>query len=602
MPTPSRGALAQTAAVSVATILGSGILGLPVSLARSGLPPFLLSFTVTCAAQLAVVYATAELLQRASAAKRASAAHARRAPYRPLPYQAAAGVDDVEMPTSLWSVGDGEEGGAAAPGAARAGSGETSASSGTEWTMGSRLTPSGSAASVASVEGEELRAAERGSDAPGLHTFAELFLPYVWLKVLFELAVLFHFVSIMSSYALGAPQAFREVFPFLKVIPETVMVLVFTVGGALVITFLADAIVVPLTVATFIKGSLLTLMVCFVLAIGVGVGVRPVTDWGFAASVEPFLMGTLALSGVINLMPKLWDICIKSTGMTSKTAVDRDFVVSFRAAVNGAVVLCYVLNVMWCIGVLMVVPQGTTAADAASTNRHVSVALPYVARALTDGAVVANGTAAATLQGANDLGQISTVPLVEVLSGQEHGAAASAVINMVNVFIFISISVSFMVMGIGMTQMTDEMADSLVEWLHARRKAAGGAAVGRATAGARRAGRLLLAALFFTAISAISVANPKALLHIMAGFTSLALNLEGGVLIIIMFVVSRARGGAGQSPPAHGGSLDYVAPDGFYGIPAPVPRAAGWALVVFVLCFFSFAVGVDFVMYLPKLF
>lgn len=208
MPPPSQGALAQTAAVSVATILGSGILGLPVSLARSGLPPFLAAFTLTCVAQVAVVYATTELLQRATAAKRAGAAgaaSARRAAYRPLPYQTA---------TAKWSIEDGD--GSSGGGGATAGRDE--------------LAPAERGDSTTRTVGE---GGDDASDdvfcdvgvddcaAPGLHAFAELYLPTLWLKVLFELAVLFHFVSIMSSYALGAPQAFREVFPFLKVIPET---------------------------------------------------------------------------------------------------------------------------------------------------------------------------------------------------------------------------------------------------------------------------------------------------------------------------------------------------------------------------------------------
>lgn len=586
MPPPSRGALAQTAAVSVATILGSGILGLPVSLARSGLPPFLATFTLTCLAQVAVVYATTELLQRASAAKRAGAANAHRAAYQALPYQAAAGGGrDAALPVAKWSIedveGDGGCGGAAAEGQAEG-----------------RSIGNGVRNAIHSAAGDDLDGTVVDDcAAPGLHSFAELYLPTLWLKILFELAVLFHFVSIMSSYALGAPQAFREVFPFLKVIPETAMVLTFTVSAGLIIMFFADAVVVPLTLATFVKGSLLTVMVCFVLAVGVDVGMKPTTDWTFGASVEPFLMGTLALSGVINLMPKLWEISVKSTCLPSHAAVDQDFVIQFRAAVSSAIVLCYVLNVMWCVGVLMVVPQGLREAP----ERQL-MSLPPLLRQVSESTTVGNGTAAITLAAANELGQISTVPLVEVLRSRgTHSVAASVVINLVNVFVFISISVSFMVMGIGLTQMLDEMADSLVEWQHARLKERDGPAIGRPSAGRRRTARLVLATIFFVAISVISATNPKALLHIMAGFTSMALNLEGGVLVIIMFVVSRARVTADVLPAADS-SAELSGAGGFYGIPMPISSFTGWALVVLVLSFFSFAVAIDFVVYLPRLF
>lgn len=593
MPPPTRAALAQTAAVSVATILGSGILGLPVSLARSGLPPFLAAFTLTCVAQVAVVYATTELLQRATAAKRAGAAGARRAAYRPLPYQAATALDrDAALPTAKWTIEDGSgDGGGGVPAGGEA---FGHAEDGDPETRNVRDGSNDAADDVFGDVGDDDCA------APGLHAFAELYLPTLWLKVLFELAVLFHFVSIMSSYALGAPQAFREVFPFLKVIPETVMVLTFTIIAALIVTFFSDAIVVPLTLATFVKGSLLTVMVCFVLAVGVGVGVKPSTDWSFGASVEPFLMGTLALSGVVNLMPKLWDISVKSTGLPSQTAVDRDFVVQFRAAVNSALVLCYVLNVMWCIGVLMVVPQGLQEPPARQLLSTFNV-VPLL-RQFSESTTGGGETAAVTLSSANDLGQISTVPLVEVLKSRgTQSAAASVVINLVNVFVFISISVSFMVMGMGLTQMCDEMADSLVDWHHARLKERDGTAVGRPTTGRRRAARHMLAAIFFVLITVISATNPKALLHIMAGFTSMALNMEGGMLIIIMFMVSRARGSAHPSRSA-GDSVERGEPGGFHGIPAPISRGSGWALVVLVLSFFSFAVGVDFIVYLPGLF
>lgn len=378
------------------------------------------------------------------------------------------------------------------------------------------------------------------------------------------------------------------------------MVLAFTISAALIVTIFSDAIVVPLTLATFVKGSLLTVMVCFVLAVGVGVGLRPSTDWSFGASVEPFLMGTLALSGVVNLMPKLWDISVKSTGLPSQTAVDRDFVVQFRAAVNSALVLCYVLNVMWCIGVLMVVPQGLQEAPARQLVSQFEV-IPLL-RQLSESTTAGNRTAAVTLSSANDLGQISTVPLVEVLKSRgTQSVAASVVINLVNVFVFISISVSFMVMGMGLTQMLDEMADSLVDWHHARLKERESTAIGRPTAGRRRAARHMLAAIFFVAISVISATNPKALLHIMAGFTSMALNLEGGMLIIIMFVVSRTRSSADPTRTVDG-SADRGESEGFHGIPAPISRGSGWALVVLVLSFFSFAVGIDFIVYLPRLF
>lgn len=51
--------------ISIATILGSGLLGLPVSIAQSGILPFLFTFTLNLLAQIAVVSLILELLQTA---------------------------------------------------------------------------------------------------------------------------------------------------------------------------------------------------------------------------------------------------------------------------------------------------------------------------------------------------------------------------------------------------------------------------------------------------------------------------------------------------------------------------------------------------------
>jgi hypothetical protein len=53
--------------ISIATILGTGILGLPVTLYSCGFFPFLIVFTLVLFAQVCVVFAFVELLQRTDA-------------------------------------------------------------------------------------------------------------------------------------------------------------------------------------------------------------------------------------------------------------------------------------------------------------------------------------------------------------------------------------------------------------------------------------------------------------------------------------------------------------------------------------------------------
>lgn len=203
------------------------------------------------------------------------------------------------------------------------------------------------------------------------------------------------------------------------------------------------------------------------------------------------------------------------------------------------------------------------------------------------------------MENANTLGQISTVPLVESLRERGSGGiAARTVMLLANAFVFISISVSFMVMGVGMTQMLDEIADSVVESWDQRLFIHGRPSLMRART-KKKIARFGLAGAFFSIVAAISANNPKALLHIMAGITSLALNLEGGVLISIMFVVSRRHNG--NSPLTPAGPAD-IASDYAGSIPLPISKQRGKPLVAFVVIFFVFAVVVDLVNYIPTMF
>jgi hypothetical protein len=520
---------------------------------RSLAPAFPLSFTFTLFAQLGIVYAVTELLQRAQVDAEAKTAELDL--YELLSYQSSAAGDNERT----GSTGDASSGSI------------PSLSTATEVT-------------AAAVPDEEVKAA-----SPSLHTFSELYLPHFSLRVFFEVAVILHFVSISSTYSIGAPQAFREVFPALKVISQSQMTLAFTVLVAIASLFFADAILVPLTVATFAKGALLSVLVVIVLGVGSSIGVHPSTDWSLDAGLEPYLMGTLALSGVINLMPKLWTISLLSTGRPAAEALDKEFVGAFRFAVNAAVVLCYVLNVMWCTGVLWCVPQTSTpnaavtsspgAARAVSLFARSGFALPFAARH------TASVPPSDSLMSANANGEISTIPLVAALKARRHGSSP-LVLSLVNVFVFISISVSMCVMAIGMIHLLDSLADSVVTKLLLKGKLPGSrSGPGRASRRVRRVARLGLSGLAFVIIAWISSTNPKSLLKIMAGITSLCLNAEGGLLIIVMLITSRVH------------RVDNVD-----NIPDPLSRGATAVLIVYVFVFYSFAVVVDIVKYLPTVF
>jgi amino acid permease len=537
MPRPSYAALLQTSAFCVATILGSGILGLPVSLYRSGIPPFILSFTCTLVAQLSVVYAGCEILQRAQVDIHDKVTSA--GAWESLQY----GMGEIDRSTNLEAQGEGQSG----------------------------------------LDSEP--------QGPSLHTFAELYLPSVSLKVLFETAVMLHFISIMSSYALGAPQAFEAVFPDLFHVSHLSMIIGFSVISSLIVVFFSDAIVLPLTIATFFKGGLLSGLVIWILVIGIRINVKPLTDWSPAADIEPFLMGSLALAGCINLMPKLWEICLRSTGLPNLQGMDREFVSWFRAAVNVAVLLCYVLNILWCIGVLLIVPQTSAMARSLPmpppSRSALLVLLGTPSRAGAD-ANSSGGIQAfsnlTSLAHSNSLGEISTIPLVEVLKSRSHGGA-QVIFNLVNLFVFVSITVSFLVVGIGMKHMLDDLASSAVEWIHFRPSAASPTVrqVRRQKSVLRHASSLLS----FGVVAGIAASNPRLLLKIMAGVTSLCVNAEGGLLIMVMLYVSRKK---------HRDEANLKA------IPAAMSPVVSFLVLFVGFSYYGFVILLDISKYLPTLF
>lgn len=563
MPRPTTVALLKTSAVCVATILGSGILGLPVSMYRSGVAPFLVTFTFTLVAQIGIVYATAEILQRAQLVRNEAAApETPRA--RPRSYSFASADLYNALPYRQYSS----------------------------------LTNTRRSRIVEDPAPLDDEGKEAESTAPTLHTFAELYLPHVSLRVFFEVAVVLHFISIMSSYALGAPQAFREVFPVFKKFSETSMVLGFAGTATLIVMFYGDAALGPLTIATFFKGGLITILVFIVLGIGTTIKEQQTTDWGLEAGVEPFLIGTLALSGVVNLMPKLWEICIQSTGFSSTEAIDYEFVSSFRAAVNAAVILCYFINILWSVGVLLCVPQGVekvaarTVVDLLSsvrTHADPQAALPWLVERFSEVGSGGDTSNVTSLAAANAAGEISTIPLVETLKGRATGNT-TIILDLINLFIFVSVSVSFLIFGIGMKHMMDDIADEFVYKVHGSMNLPGSSTrSARRTYAWRMGARVLFSGGAFVSIIVLATSNPSGLLKIMAGITSLCINAEGGLLIMVMLATSRWAYYASESPK------EEV-------IVAPMSRFTASAWLVYVILFYIVAVVIDIVEYLPTLF
>lgn len=427
---PSWASLIATTAISIATVLGTGILALPVTLHKAGLLPFISFFTITLAAQVGVVYAMTELLQRAYALG-PKAEPGRSEDYLMIPNE--------------------------------------------ENNNSNNNLPS---ASMDSLTGYPT--------APSLHTISKLFLSHPFLQWMFEGFVLLHFVSIMVSYALAAPQVLGELVPAFGDMGVWKCTLSFSCLATFLILTLSRPLYPLLTIATFIKGVLLTALIGITLGLSLRIGQHPHSQWGQAA-VESFLVGSLALSGVVNLMPVTFESCLRSTRRNGSNAVSHRFVMFYRRATLLGLGLCYLLNVGWCVAVLFIVPQDTLAV-------------------------------------ANEQGQNSTYPLIQALK-RHGGNANNTAAFFVTLFTGISVTVSFFVMGMGMKHTLDDQLRAMISR--------------RASPIRRFFTRAAYYMIFFGSIIALALHNPHAFIRVLAGITSFSLNIEAGIFIVYMLHQSR---------------------------------------------------------------
>jgi amino acid permease len=467
--------------MSIATVLGTGVLGLPVSLHRCGIAPFLVFFTVTLAAETCAVVVAVELLQRTQAhmrhaQNRWNIARTEATDFEERVRRLSRGfADDQYVGTDpiVAKTGDGHSFFGPYAAAEEASSSRGSSKDLTDMNMArlggealiappvpraantqhppepflSDLGNGNGEESVSAREAETPAASsapaiEQRHEAPSLPVMARHFFEQRWLRLLFEFAVYLHFVSIMISYGLAGPQAYASLFrPSLGMVSKQTLaealiapkwsIAIFCIGGAALLVFLLSAVLPVLTIATGLKA---TLLVVIVLVVGI-LGAEIANPWHnqWSAFVEPFLMGTVALGGLTTVMPVTY---ARLGGTPSARGVRR-----YRAAVIAGLVTCYGLNIVWCVSVLAVVPQ----------------------RAQDWSHQIGNVTAP-SLEMANTLGEISTVPLIAALE-QYNAGAAPIVAVLVNIFITVSITVSYLVIGSGLRHMIDGVATA---WSSAR--------------------------------------------------------------------------------------------------------------------------------------
>ena len=474
--------------VTIATILGTGILALPVELSLSGFWPFVLVFLVSLLMQLAVVFLTVELMQRAHVTVCKGPA--------------------VDQEKRLQSDGVGINGGLLTGNGTTKGF-ETIALE----TPPTDTTNTNSDNMFYTLQFDSFNE----EDTPDLHRMGKLFLSSKWLQRGFDLSVVCHFAAVLVSYNLAGPQAYADLFQMHDYKP---LIVPFNVLYACVVVFGGKFIRPVISFLTFLKVVALVLVLVAVSVVSSLTHVGSSDDWSH--TMEPFLMGTFALGGVVNLMPVMYQKLpfLGGTGLTDQQKVyarseNRKLVHRFRGAVASGVFMCFFLNLIWCYIVLKVVPQ-----------RANSLNVPPAIKKL-----------GLSLERSRELGEISTVPIVQVI--HQSFPEYQWTIFFVDMFVIISITVSFLTLGSGLKNFLDGFAFSF--WPKSRTGVDENGTETSAVPDTKssrkwklRAWQYVLYLLGFGLILTVAMLNPDGFVVFLSVFGSFALNIECGLFVALM--------------------------------------------------------------------
>ncbi|XP_033637499.1 uncharacterized protein LOC117298379 isoform X1 [Asterias rubens] len=463
--------------VTIACILGTGILGLPVTLAHAGLSPFLVSFIVAFFMQALLIYFFMDLLQRAYA-------------YQIERHKVPNAVCSEEVNVPLQDMMSDES---------------TEDGSGNESNHRER--------SVAASLGKP--------PTPNLHMLGCLFLP-MGLRQLFDIVLLLQFVSILISYALAGSEAYAQVFniKYIYVIPIFVWVL------SLAIVFAQKFVQPVVSLMTLAKGGVLVATVIVTFGVGSAVSNKISNDFHYIGS--PFLMGTVALGGVVNIMPMMY----------ARLEFEKTQIRCFMWAVLLGLLTCTVLNIFWCWAVLDIVPQTnycevvshiTDYDNSSGSTITISYTLtPSPHECLED----------LSLEHSEEEGEIATVPLTKIL--QTDYPQYSWVAVLIQLFITISITVSYLTVGSALMHSFLGWLDAQMAWDRIDRHV-NNPARNYSFLCSQRYCRPFLCLAVFSLVFIVAMLDPKGFVTMLDKIASLLLNTEAGIFIFLMIRNSRSE-------------------------------------------------------------
>ncbi|XP_051957086.1 uncharacterized protein si:ch211-51h4.2 [Xyrauchen texanus] len=471
--------------LTIAAILGTGILGLPVTIARAGLVPFLISFLTGFLVQALLIYLFVDLLQKCRLAQLEAVKTAE------TEIILMEDVGSEEPPTlNTEEEEDGDEG--------------------AEADMGLLQRDT-----TAQRQEEELQ--------PNLHMLGVLFLGKHTSRA-FNFVLLFQFVSIGISYVLAGSEAYAALFHTSHVYLIPAFTWTLSLG-----ILLAQVIIQPImSLLTLLKGILLVITVVVTFVVGSEVHLETTND--FTQIGKPFLMGTVALGGIVNVMPFLF----------SEISHIKIQVLWFRRAVLGGLATCTLLNILWCWAVLEIVPQ--MAMESLLEERLLNSSADTTQPVHTF--VYSN----ISLEESEKAGEIATIPLTKIIT--QRYSRFSWVAELIQIFITISITVSFLVMGTAMKHTIDGLVSTHwaenAEWMakismRVLPYRAQWRTLSQSLQHCRRFFGGFMSFLAFGLMFVVSACDPKGFIVMLDKVVSFSLNTEVGLFIFLMLRTSRSE-------------------------------------------------------------
>lgn len=205
---------------------------------------------------------------------------------------------------------------------------------------------------------------------------------------------------------------------------------------------------------------------------------------------------------------------------------NKKLVKRFRVSVTLGVIACFLLNILWCLFVLQIVPQ---------TNENIPV--------VNDGTSNNNNNHQKynyTLENCYKNGEISTIPVVHII--ETYFPAYRWTIFFIDGFVIISITVSFLTLGKGFKHVLDGISLKLMAEEDGIQSETNGTMSSRNNNNMMNIQclprcintKMILYILGFGLILIMALLNPQGFLTMLSVFGSFALNMECGVFISLM--------------------------------------------------------------------